>query len=103
MPRSISVLAGFMSCAALALPAFAQSEEYAPLDAPLQLRSEALAMIQVCRADYDRVCPGVVPGGGRVLACLQAHSAEVSPNCARVLPRAQALRNRAMSDGRLPR
>ncbi len=45
MPRGVSALAGFISCAALVLPAFAQSDGYAPLDAPLQLRSEALAMI----------------------------------------------------------
>jgi len=70
---------------------------------PLELRSEALALMQMCRADYDRLCPGVVPGGGRVLACLQTHTSALSANCAQALPRAQSLRNRATTAGVLPR
>ena len=38
-----------------------------------------------CKADYSRLCSGVMPGGGRVLACFQAHKAEVSPDCADAL------------------
>ena len=26
-----------------------------------------------CKADYSRLCSGIMPGGGRVLACFQAH------------------------------
>ena len=70
---------------------------------PPQLRSEALAMVQVCRADYDRLCAGVVPGGGRVLACLQSQANQLSPGCAQALPRAQALRDSATAAGVLPK
>jgi len=70
---------------------------------PLELRSEALALMQMCRADYDRLCPGVVPGGGRVLACLQTHTNELSVSCAHALPRAQSLRDSATAAGVLPR
>jgi len=69
---------------------------------PLQFRSEGLAIVQVCHADYDRLCPGVVPGGGRVLACLQSQANQLSANCAQVLPRAQSLRDSAAA-GVLPR
>jgi len=70
---------------------------------PLQIRSEAMALMQVCRADYDRLCPGVVPGGGRVLACLRTRANELSANCAQALPRAESLRDRATAAGALPR
>lgn len=34
-----------------------------------------------CRADVGRLCQGVAPGGGRIIACLQSHPAEISPGC----------------------
>jgi len=34
-----------------------------------------------CLADADRLCKGVEPGGGRVLACLRKHDKELSPEC----------------------
>ena len=34
-----------------------------------------------CRADVDKLCAGVPPGGGRILACLKANQAQVSPAC----------------------
>jgi hypothetical protein len=38
-----------------------------------------------CKTDYSRLCSGIMPGGGRVLACFQAHKGEVSPDCADAL------------------
>ncbi len=40
---------------------------------------------QRCKSDYSRLCSGVMPGGGRVIACFQAHKDEVSPDCADAL------------------
>lgn len=40
-----------------------------------------------CKADYSRLCSGVMPGGGRILACFQAHKDEVSPDCRDALSR----------------
>ncbi len=34
-----------------------------------------------CRADVERLCAGIPPGGGRVAACLKANQAQVSPAC----------------------
>lgn len=40
-----------------------------------------------CKADYAKLCSGVMPGGGRILACFQAHKDEVSPDCRDALSR----------------
>ena len=34
-----------------------------------------------CRADVERLCAGIPPGGGRIAACLKANEAQVSPAC----------------------
>jgi hypothetical protein len=34
-----------------------------------------------CRADVERLCAGISPGGGRISACLKANEAQVSPGC----------------------
>lgn len=68
-----------------------------------QMRSEARAVMQACRADHDSLCSNVAPGGGRILACLQSHAGQLTPSCARALPRAQALRNGAVSAGVTPK
>jgi len=44
---------------------------------------------QACRADAKKVCAGTQPGGGRVLACLKEHEAELSPDCKAALPTLQ--------------
>jgi hypothetical protein len=70
---------------------------------PLQYRSEAMVLMQVCHADYDRLCSGVRPGGGRILACLQNHASDLSASCAQSMPRAQTLRDSAAAAGALPK
>jgi hypothetical protein len=44
---------------------------------------------QACRADARKLCAGTQPGGGRMLACLQEHEAELSPDCRAALPALQ--------------
>ncbi len=34
-----------------------------------------------CKSDYSRLCSNVMPGGGRIIACFQAHKDEVTPDC----------------------
>ena len=68
-----------------------------------QMRGEVIALMQVCRSDYDRLCAGVVPGGGRVLACLQNHTNQLSTACGQAMPRAQALKDSAAAAGVMPK
>ncbi|ULL01823.1 hypothetical protein FJV43_14275 [Bradyrhizobium sp. I71] len=67
------------------------------------MRSEAQTVMQACRADHDRLCSDVAPGGGRILACLQSHAGQLTSACARALPRAQALRDSAVATGVAPK
>jgi hypothetical protein len=67
------------------------------------MRGEAIALMQVCRGDYDRLCAGVMPGCGRVLACLQNHASQLSAACGQAMPRAQSLKDSAAAAGVLPK
>jgi hypothetical protein len=96
LPFQFGVAAG-VAVAAGSLPAVAQAP------APPQMRSEAMAIMALCRSDYDRLCSGVRPGGGRILACLQSHAGALSPACGRAMPRAQVLKDNAAAAGVLPR
>jgi hypothetical protein len=42
-------------------------------------------MRSACGPDFRTYCEGVRPGGGRVIGCLQANSASLSPRCQRAL------------------
>lgn len=34
-----------------------------------------------CKADYQRLCRGVQPGGGRIIKCLQDQGDKLTPAC----------------------
>jgi cysteine rich repeat protein len=34
-----------------------------------------------CKADLEKLCPGVEPGHGRILACLEGRTDQLSPAC----------------------
>ena len=42
-------------------------------------------LTKYCRADIERLCKGVAPGNGQILACLKAHNKEMSVGCAQAL------------------
>jgi hypothetical protein len=76
---------------------------HAQTQIPPQMRGEAMALMQVCRSDFDRLCGSVMPGGGRILACLQGHANQLSSGCAQAMPRAQSLRDSAVAAGVMPK
>jgi hypothetical protein len=62
---------------ALSLAAFISAESRA-------LAQQAQAM-KYCKEDVARLCPGVQPGGGRIIGCLKAHKMEISVGCGKAL------------------
>jgi len=38
-----------------------------------------------CKGDYDKFCKGTMPGGGRVLACLNKQREALSDGCKKVV------------------
>jgi hypothetical protein len=43
---------------------------------PLSARAQ-----DACKADAEKLCKGIVPGAGRIVACLKSHENELSPAC----------------------
>ncbi len=41
-----------------------------------------------CKADAEKFCKGIAPGGGRILSCLKSRQAELQPACAAEFKRA---------------
>ena len=41
--------------------------------------------LSYCKEDVARLCPGLAPGGGRIVGCLKEHKEEVSVGCAKAL------------------
>lgn len=50
------------------------------------------ALRDACTQDAATLCPGVKPGGGRILACFKEKSAQLSEGCRTALSQARAAR-----------
>ena len=50
-----------------------------------QLEKEKTALTKYCKADVERLCPGIEPGGGKLKECLMKHKEEMSVGCAKAL------------------
>lgn len=48
-------------------------------------RVQMRGVIATCSTDYARLCPGVRPGGGRIIACLNAQAEKLSQPCFQAL------------------
>jgi hypothetical protein len=47
------------------------------------------AQRDACSGDFGKFCKGTTPGGGRIIACLGQHNAELTPACRKVLAAAE--------------
>ena len=41
--------------------------------------------LAACKADAQRICPGVKPGGGKLIGCLKEHENDVTIGCVKEL------------------
>lgn len=48
-------------------------------------REQVMVLRSACGADARTLCGGVQPGGGRIITCLAANAAVLSPACKDVL------------------
>jgi hypothetical protein len=47
------------------------------------------AQRDACMGDYEKFCKGVMPGGGRIIACLAKENEKLTPACQKVLAAAE--------------
>lgn len=48
------------------------------------------AQRDACMGDYEKFCKGVMPGGGRIIACLNKEADKITPACKKVLAEAES-------------
>ena len=79
---AIAQAAGKGSAAGTAAAAPAATPAVTPLGPmPTMRPREAIAILRLCNAEHQALCPGVPVGGGRVLSCLAENAASLSPSC----------------------
>jgi len=52
---------------------------------PMRPREELFVMRSACGGDIRTLCPGVAPGGGRIMQCIANRAGDLSPACRDVL------------------
>jgi hypothetical protein len=77
-----------MKCAVLVVAAFGLSATAA---LAADLASSGSPRV-ACKADVEKLCSGVQPGGGRIGACLKQNEAQVSTACKDALSKARQKR-----------
>jgi hypothetical protein len=102
-PRVASARLGILLGVTIAALAFGSILAVAQTKIPEAMRNQAISVAQVCRADYDRLCSNIRPGGGRILACLSANIQGLSEPCRAALPDAKNLASRAAAAGVMPK
>ena len=65
--------------ASIALAVFVLGAGAASAQSPKQ------EVVVACRADIERLCPNVPPGGGEIMKCLKAQRQQVSFGCKRAI------------------
>jgi hypothetical protein len=62
--------------------------------APASAKAQETADLRTyCMSDIERLCPGIEPGGGRIIKCLKANKKEMSVGCAQALQRLKGKRH----------
>ena len=72
-------------------PSSAQSPAQSPSPSPPAQTPSQQAVADArtaCETDIEKLCNGVQPGGGRILACLKQHKDQVSDGCKQAVVKA---------------
>ena len=59
------------------------------LAAPALAQEMTAEQRAACKGDYDKFCKGTLPGGGRIIACLNKQRAQITDACKKVVDAAQ--------------
>jgi hypothetical protein len=49
------------------------------------LAAKAAAPLTLCNSDAEKICHGIAPGAGKIIACLKQHKDELSVGCTKAL------------------
>jgi hypothetical protein len=79
--------AGAAAASPGAAPAAAPAAPTALVLRPMRPREVLFVLRSACGGDVRALCPGVEPGGGRIIECLATQAASLSPACKDVLGR----------------
>ena len=63
-----------------------------PAAAPRQLTPAAIKAMQLCKPDFEKLCPGMHFGDGKLGPCLREHRADLSPVCGAALVKLRGAR-----------
>jgi hypothetical protein len=83
--KNSALLIGF----AFALAAGAALADEPPATQPMPSQKAMEAVRAACETDVQKLCAGVQPGGGRIIACLKEHKDQVSDGCKQAISKAK--------------
>jgi hypothetical protein len=72
-----------------ALAAGATLADEPPATQPMPSQKAMEAVRAACETDVQKLCAGVQPGGGRIVACLKEHKDQVSDGCKQAISKAK--------------
>jgi Cysteine rich repeat len=52
---------------------------------PVSAQEITAAERTACKTDYEKYCRGTFPGGGRIIACLSKHYADLGDSCKKIV------------------
>ena len=55
-------------------------------------QDQIAARREACMSDYEKFCNGIMPGGGRIIACLSKEADNLTPACKKAMADAEAER-----------